>query len=198
MWYRCTNSCTAGFGLSAKKPSTNVAPSTVRSAVRAKSCEFQPLVPPRGSVAAHVQAAVPGCRVVAAFHHLPATELGHLGQPIDSDVDLISTIGTRHPGERVVLKIERDSRLQDVKVTLTERPGDDAPTPVTLTTFDQASGRRDVLDLQLAELGAVQAVKKSKPLAKAANVLAGKITCKGVAEAFGMSLEPAEELAARL
>jgi len=48
--------------------------------------EFQPLVPPRGSVAAHVQAAVPGCRVVAAFHHLPATELGNLGQPIDSDV----------------------------------------------------------------------------------------------------------------
>jgi NADPH-dependent F420 reductase len=48
--------------------------------------EFQPLVPPRGSVAAHVQAAVPGCRVVAAFHHLPAKELGQLDQPIDSDV----------------------------------------------------------------------------------------------------------------
>ena len=48
--------------------------------------EFQPLVPPRGSVAAHVQAAVPSCRVVAAFHHLPAQELGHLGEPIDSDV----------------------------------------------------------------------------------------------------------------
>ncbi len=48
--------------------------------------EFQPLVPPRGSVAAHVQAAVPRCHVVAAFHHLPATELGHLGEPIDSDV----------------------------------------------------------------------------------------------------------------
>ncbi|MDP9463824.1 MAG: NADPH-dependent F420 reductase [Actinomycetota bacterium] len=48
--------------------------------------EFQPLVPPRGSVAAHVQAAVPACRVVAAFHHLPATELGNLGEPIDSDV----------------------------------------------------------------------------------------------------------------
>jgi NADPH-dependent F420 reductase len=48
--------------------------------------EFQPLVPPRGSVAAHVQAAVPGCRVVAALHHLPAKELGHLGEPIDSDV----------------------------------------------------------------------------------------------------------------
>ena len=52
--------------------------------------EFQPLVPPRGSVAAHVQAAVPSCRVVAAFHHLPAKELGHLDHPIDSDV-LISS-----------------------------------------------------------------------------------------------------------
>ena len=48
--------------------------------------EFQPLVPPRGSVAAHVQAAIPRSRVVAAFHHLPATELGHIDQPIDSDV----------------------------------------------------------------------------------------------------------------
>ncbi len=52
--------------------------------------EFQPLVPPRGSVAAHVQAAVPKCHVVAAFHHLPASELGHLGQPIDSDVLICS------------------------------------------------------------------------------------------------------------
>lgn len=52
--------------------------------------EFQPLLPPRGSVAAHVQAAVPGSRVVAAFHHLPAKELGHLGDPIDSDVLICS------------------------------------------------------------------------------------------------------------
>ena len=55
--------------------------------------EFQPLVPPRGSVAAHVQAAVPYCRVVAAFHHLPAKELGHLGDPIDSDVLICSDDG---------------------------------------------------------------------------------------------------------
>jgi 8-hydroxy-5-deazaflavin:NADPH oxidoreductase len=52
--------------------------------------EFQPLVPPRGSVAAHVQAAVPSCHVVAAFHHLPAKELGNLGEPIDSDVLICS------------------------------------------------------------------------------------------------------------
>jgi NADPH-dependent F420 reductase len=52
--------------------------------------EFQPLVPPRGSVAAHVQAAVPRCHVVAAFHHLPAKELGNLGEPIESDVLICS------------------------------------------------------------------------------------------------------------
>lgn len=72
--------------------------------------EFQPLVPPRGSVAAHVQAAVPGCRVVAAFHHLPAKELGNLGHPIDSDVlicgddpeavEVISEIVSKIPGCR--------------------------------------------------------------------------------------------------
>jgi hypothetical protein len=48
--------------------------------------EFQPLVPPRGSVAASVQAAVPQCMVAAAFHHVPAKELGDLGHPIESDV----------------------------------------------------------------------------------------------------------------
>lgn len=48
--------------------------------------EFQPLIPPRGSVAGHVQAVIPKSKVVATFHHLPATELGHLGSPIDSDV----------------------------------------------------------------------------------------------------------------
>ena len=72
--------------------------------------EFQPLVPPRGSVAAHVQAAVPTCRVVAAFHHLPAKELGHLGEPIESDVlicsdditatEIVSEIVTKIPGCR--------------------------------------------------------------------------------------------------
>jgi 8-hydroxy-5-deazaflavin:NADPH oxidoreductase len=52
--------------------------------------EFQPLVPPRGSVAAHVQAAVPKCHVVAAFHHLPASELGQVEEPIESDVLICS------------------------------------------------------------------------------------------------------------
>jgi NADPH-dependent F420 reductase len=52
--------------------------------------EFQPLVPPRGSVAASVQAAVPACRVAAALHHVPAKELGDLDHPIVSDVLICS------------------------------------------------------------------------------------------------------------
>jgi NADPH-dependent F420 reductase len=52
--------------------------------------EFQPLVPPRGSVAASVQAAVPQCMVAAAFHHVPAKELGDLDHPIETDVLICS------------------------------------------------------------------------------------------------------------
>jgi hypothetical protein len=52
--------------------------------------EFQPLVPPRGSVAASVQAAVPHCLVAAAFHHVPAKELGDIDHPIESDVLICS------------------------------------------------------------------------------------------------------------
>lgn len=52
--------------------------------------EFQPLVPPRGSVAASVQAAVPKSHVAAAFHHVPAKELGDLDEPVESDVLICS------------------------------------------------------------------------------------------------------------
>jgi len=52
--------------------------------------EFQPLVPPRGSIAAHVQAEIPESRVVAAMQHLPAKELGNLNHHVDSDVLICS------------------------------------------------------------------------------------------------------------
>jgi len=52
--------------------------------------EFQPLVSPRGSVAAAVQAAVPDAQVAAAFQHVPAKELGNLDEPIESDVLICS------------------------------------------------------------------------------------------------------------
>jgi NADPH-dependent F420 reductase len=52
--------------------------------------EFQPLVPPRGSVAASIQAVLPGSFVAAALHHVPAKELGDLDHPIESDVLICS------------------------------------------------------------------------------------------------------------
>jgi NADPH-dependent F420 reductase len=52
--------------------------------------EFQPLVPPRGSVAASLQAALPDSMVAAALHHVPAKELGMLDHSIDSDVLICS------------------------------------------------------------------------------------------------------------
>lgn len=48
--------------------------------------EFVPLIPPRGSVAAWVQAAVPKAFVAAALHHVPARELSDLEHEMDGDV----------------------------------------------------------------------------------------------------------------
>ncbi len=48
--------------------------------------EFQPLILPRGSVGESIQAALPRSRVAAAFHHVPAKELGALGEEVECDV----------------------------------------------------------------------------------------------------------------
>jgi len=48
--------------------------------------EFQALVPARGSIAAALQAAVPGALVAAAFQHLPARSLGDLDVGLEADV----------------------------------------------------------------------------------------------------------------
>jgi NADPH-dependent F420 reductase len=72
--------------------------------------EFQPLVPPRGSVAASVQAAVPRSKVAAALHHVPAKELGHVGEPVVSDVLICSD----HP-EATALTIDIIDRIPDLR-----------------------------------------------------------------------------------
>ena len=48
--------------------------------------EFVPLIPARGSIAVSVQSAVPSARVSAAFHHVPAHELGDLDHDVECDV----------------------------------------------------------------------------------------------------------------
>lgn len=72
--------------------------------------EFQPLVPPRGSVAASVQAAVPDAKIAAAMHHVPAKELGNLAEPLASDVLVCSD----HPA---ATKVTCDilSKIPDVR-----------------------------------------------------------------------------------
>jgi 8-hydroxy-5-deazaflavin:NADPH oxidoreductase len=48
--------------------------------------EMLALMPPRGSVAAAIQAAVPDSLVAASFHHLPASEMEDLGSGLEADV----------------------------------------------------------------------------------------------------------------
>ncbi len=48
--------------------------------------EFIALVPPRGSVAASIQAVLPHSLVSASFHHLPASEMEKLTSPLEADV----------------------------------------------------------------------------------------------------------------
>ena len=55
--------------------------------------EFLALVPPRGSVAASIQAVLPDSLVSASFHHLPATEMEKLTTPIVADVLVVRMVG---------------------------------------------------------------------------------------------------------
>lgn len=48
--------------------------------------EMQALIPPRGSIAAAVQCALPRSFVSGAFHHLPARALARLDEELDADV----------------------------------------------------------------------------------------------------------------
>lgn len=59
---------------------------SVANALVKQGRELHPLIPPRGSVAAAVQAALPGSRLAAAGHHLPAASLEDLDEVLGADV----------------------------------------------------------------------------------------------------------------
>jgi 8-hydroxy-5-deazaflavin:NADPH oxidoreductase len=59
---------------------------SMANALAKEGREFLALVPPRGSVAASIQAALPGSQVSASFHHLPASEMEELTTPLAADV----------------------------------------------------------------------------------------------------------------
>ncbi len=59
---------------------------SMANALMREGREMLPLVHPRGSVAAAVQAALPRTKVSAAFHHLPAREMADLDSGLIADV----------------------------------------------------------------------------------------------------------------
>jgi NADPH-dependent F420 reductase len=59
---------------------------SVANALVKQGRELHPLIPPRGSIAAAVQAALPASRVAAAGHHLPAADLEDLERALGADV----------------------------------------------------------------------------------------------------------------
>ncbi len=72
--------------------------------------EMLALVPPRGSVAAAVQAALPDSQVAAAFHHLPASEMEDLESGLEADVLVCSD----HP-EATAATIELVGRMRGLR-----------------------------------------------------------------------------------
>jgi NADPH-dependent F420 reductase len=48
--------------------------------------EFRPVLPASGSVSRAIQEAAPAAQVIAAFHLVPASALGDLDRPLESDV----------------------------------------------------------------------------------------------------------------
>jgi 8-hydroxy-5-deazaflavin:NADPH oxidoreductase len=59
---------------------------SVGNALMKQGREFLAVVPPRGSVAALLQSALPNSKVSAACHHVPASALVDLDADLDSDV----------------------------------------------------------------------------------------------------------------
>ena len=85
---------------------------SMANALAKEGREFLALVPPRGSVAASIQAALPRSLVSASFHHLPASEMEKLTTPITADVLVCSD----HPeaSEATVALVDRIDGLRGV------------------------------------------------------------------------------------
>jgi NADPH-dependent F420 reductase len=85
---------------------------SMANALAKEGREFLALVPPRGSVAASIQAALPGSLVSASLHHLPASEMEKLTAPLTADVLVCSD----HPAatEATVALVDRIEGLRGV------------------------------------------------------------------------------------
>jgi len=94
--------------------------------------EFLPLIPPRGSMAATLQAALPKSLVSASFHHLPASEMEKLDAALVSDVLVCSD----HPeaSEATVALVDRIEGLRGIDAgSLAQAAAIEAFTAVLIT-----------------------------------------------------------------
>lgn len=112
-----------------------------------------------------------GAVVADVFEDTPAARAGLAsgdvvldvdGTPVASDRDLVKAIGGRRPGDKVALRVERDGKIKELKVVLSERPGEDRPAPPAEGTVSVSA-----LGLSLAPL--------SPALAAEAGVRAGAL-----------------------
>ena len=94
--------------------------------------EFLALMPPRGSVAATLQAVLPKSLVSASFHHLPASEMEKLDVPVAADVLVCSD----HPeaSEATVALVDRIEGLRGIDAgSLSQAAAIEAFTAVLIT-----------------------------------------------------------------
>jgi len=94
--------------------------------------EFLALMPPRGSVAATLQAVLPKSLVSASFHHLPASEMEKLDVAMAADVLVCSD----HPeaSEATVALVDRIAGLRGVDAgSLSQAAAIEAFTAVLIT-----------------------------------------------------------------
>jgi 8-hydroxy-5-deazaflavin:NADPH oxidoreductase len=71
---------------SLREPLTGKVVVSMANALVKEGREMLALVPPRGSMAAAIQTALPESPVAAAFHHLPASEMEDLESGLEADV----------------------------------------------------------------------------------------------------------------
>jgi hypothetical protein len=94
--------------------------------------EFLALIPPRGSVAAMLQSALPKSLLSASFHHLPASEMEKLTTPITADVLVCSD----HPeaSQATVALVDRIEGLRGIDAgSLSQAAAVEAFTAVLIT-----------------------------------------------------------------
>lgn len=59
------------------------------NALQRRGRELVPLIPPRGSMAGELAAALPASHVTGAYHHLPAAQMEDLSYPMHADVIVV-------------------------------------------------------------------------------------------------------------